>query len=794
MLAASTLAAATGMGASSSVVVTMDVASTVSMTNSCTSTAATSLGTVQPGTPALTATDSGVCRVQFESTNDSAMLRLGQRDGVDRAIQRSGGWTAGAAASSEQVLSIEAISPLVRVAVGRNGSFHRTLDGGATWTRWSGIGGIWPWFYDITSVPGSPGTCYAVGTSAALVRITNCNSGTPSFTNLTSTLVASGWPSSQTARGIAPTSSTTMVVVGNGGWVARSTDTAASFGTAFQAPGATLLTAIEPVDANTLYATGAGSTHNVFVTTTGGGTAGAWSGSATGGGTMNAIDVVDAANIYVAGAAGAVRYFNGTTWSDRHLWLWGTETALGVAAHPTAPGTVYVVSQRGQLMRSTDRGLAWSRMTTGLSEDLHDVDSLSAIDAIAGGSLHSVTRTTDGVTWTATQGNADQSSWEGIAAHPTNGQVALAAGSGGRIRRTTDGGSSWTVVSAPTQRGLYDVAFGSGSVAWAVGEDGDVVRSSDGGLTWTAQETGSNVRLWSVAAADQHRAWAVGDEGTILRTDDGGANWSVQSSGTSVSLRGVSAVDRERAVVVGRGTVRRTTDGGSSWVAASSIPSVSEALMDVSHGSTQMVVAATVYQQVWRSTDGGDTWSRITGASGDQWSISAVDEQTFFVAGAWGNVTRITTSGASSTSATISGSDHNRGIVATGRESAIVVGQHGVSGRMTPSTSANHLVNDYGAPPANWSGSGSSSMFGACLQATSAQTSPVWAVDAGGQCTGSDADPWNAVPALATKIATTGAAGAVGRVDLVWGIRTATNQAPGSYSATVVFEALAPNA
>lgn len=794
MLLASFLATAPGMGASSSVTVTFDVASSVSITNGCRSAAATAFGTVQPGTPVLTATDSSICRVQFESTNDSAMLRIGQRDGIDRAMQRAGAWTSSGSASSEYVQSVAAITSLVRVAVGRMGSFHRTVDGGATWTRWQSIAGINPWLYDITPVPGDPATCYAVGTNASLVRITNCDSGTPSFTNLTSVLVASGWPSSTSARGIAVISSSTMIVVGNGGWAAKSTDTAASFGTAFQVAGASSFSAIDPLDANTIYAAGVGSTDSVFRTTTGGGTAASWTAAGAGGSTMSAIDVVDATTVYVAGAGSIVRHFDGTSWNSRTLLGWGSETLLGVAAHPTTPGTVYVAGQRGQLMRSTDSGATWSRMTTGLSEDLLDIDALSPTDVIAVGATGAATRTTTGSDWTATAATAGVSSWEDVAAHPTNGQVAIAAGSHGRIGRTIDGGATWTVVSTPSQRGLYGVTYGSGDVAWAVGEDGDVVRSTDGGVTWSAQETGSSARLWSVAAVDERRAWAVGDSGTILRTDDGGATWTAQSSGTTVSLRGVSAVDRSRAVTVGRGTVRRTGDGGATWLAASSIPNTSQALVDVSHGSEDVLVAAGVYQRIWRSTDGGDTWAVSTSGPGDQFSISAVDEYVSFVAGPWGGVTRIDSRSATTSSGTVDGVYHNRGIVGTGRESAITVGQNGVAGRMRPSTAGTSIVNDYGASPSNWAGTGSSSMFGACLQAVGAQTSAVWSTDAGGKCTASDSDPWNAVPALATKVANTTAAGATGSVDLVWGVRTASDQAKGSYSAMVVFEALAPNA
>ena len=108
-------------------------------------------------------------------------------------------------------------------------------------------------------------------------------------------------------------------------------------------------------------------------------------------------------------------------------------------------------------------------------------------------------------------------------------------------------------------------------------------------------------------------------------------------------------------------------------------------------------------------------------------------------------------------------------------------------------------VSDYGSAPSNWAGTGSSSMFGVCLQGVSAQTTVNagggWVLDnttTPGTCTANDTDPWRAVPTAQTKVGQTGSAGQLGRVDLVWGVRMADNQKAGTYAATVLVEALAP--
>ena len=126
---------------------------------------------------------------------------------------------------------------------------------------------------------------------------------------------------------------------------------------------------------------------------------------------------------------------------------------------------------------------------------------------------------------------------------------------------------------------------------------------------------------------------------------------------------------------------------------------------------------------------------------------------------------------------------------------AYMVGAGGYIGTLSPSPAAGLQVADFASPASDWDSGGTSTMFGVCLQAVSAQTTAAWTVDAAnvaGRCQSLDTDPWYAVPATPTKIASTLTPGGLGRADLVWGFRTGSAQAPGTYRATVVFEALAP--
>src|SRR4051812_41740233 len=75
---------------------------------------------------------------------------------------------------------------------------------------------------------------------------------------------------------------------------------------------------------------------------------------------------------------------------------------------------------------------------------------------------------------------------------------------------------------------------------------------------------------------DPNRGWAVNSNGHILHTEDGGTTWQRQfSAGAAVYLRCIAFVDELRGWV---GTVSaahrlfRTTDGGASWSEATGLP------------------------------------------------------------------------------------------------------------------------------------------------------------------------------------------------------------------------------
>jgi photosystem II stability/assembly factor-like uncharacterized protein len=114
---------------------------------------------------------------------------------------------------------------------------------------------------------------------------------------------------------------------------------------------------------------------------------------------------------------------------------------------------------------------------------------------------------------------------------------------GGRIRRTTDGGNTWTFQRTPDAvdgyvRGLHFLRRGpqAGLAGWAVGSNGQLIATTDAGATWSPvgealtypagdPRAGLPVDLWDVFFQDALNGWVAGIR-ALLRTSDGGQTWT----------------------------------------------------------------------------------------------------------------------------------------------------------------------------------------------------------------------------------------------------------------------------
>jgi photosystem II stability/assembly factor-like uncharacterized protein len=261
----------------------------------------------------------------------------------------------------------------------------------------------------------------------------------------------------------------------------------------------------------------------------------------------------------------------------------------------------------------------------------------------------------------------------GIAAHPTDANTIYVSPAGGGVWKTTDGGSSWSMLTDPQptlSMGAIAIAPSNANVLYAgTGEANNspdsnfgrgILISTDAGATWTLRTGPADVfnsqRLTVskidihptdpntayAAVADRGRngpCWlqiACGSDTGIFKTTDGGANWINVTSAAGLDMVSPWSdvlIDQTVPTTVyaahgdprGKPTngVYKSTDGGTTWTLLANAPRgdstgrIAIALSKSNHlvlyvtASNPPQFFETLYT-IQRSDDGGATFTDLT--------------------------------------------------------------------------------------------------------------------------------------------------------------------------------------
>jgi photosystem II stability/assembly factor-like uncharacterized protein len=139
------------------------------------------------------------------------------------------------------------------------------------------------------------------------------------------------------------------------------------------------------------------------------------------------------------------------------------------------------------------------------------------------------------------------------------------------------------------------------------------MKTTNSGLTWTQLPNLSSGTYRCVYAADEnHILTGSQSGGNVYITTDGGNSWNVSNVGTTNEIYNMKFSNALTGYVCGSaGLVRYTTNGGVTWT-GSNVPTNSSLFSIVVEGSTVYVSGYVSTEQVYKSTDNGNTWSSIS--------------------------------------------------------------------------------------------------------------------------------------------------------------------------------------
>src|SRR5438067_10612426 len=244
---------------------------------------------------------------------------------------------------------------------------------------------------------------------------------------------------------------------------------------------------------------------------------------------------------------------------------------------------------------------------------------------------------------------------------------------GGTLYRSSDGGNTWSDVSALDGTSVFDIEFAPDGTAY-LGTQASIWKSTDGGLSWAVLNLGIGIndQVFDVALdpSDSSSLWAgIGDAfglqaENVIRSTDGGATWADRTPPHAAPLSGrgiaVDPGDSNTVIAVfggdfGGGEVWVSTDGGDSWADRSAgLPG--NPLNAVVYDGTRLLVGGGLlfgsqFVGLYESPDLGVTWTPLHDGT---WPVLVVediavdpsDAAKIFVAIDGGGVNRTTDGGA----------------------------------------------------------------------------------------------------------------------------------------------------
>jgi photosystem II stability/assembly factor-like uncharacterized protein len=286
----------------------------------------------------------------------------------------------------------------------------------------------------------------------------------------------------------------------------------------------------------------------------------------------------------------------GDSWRRVATGLWSESRVFGLTAHPNEPRTVFAGADDG-IYKSRDGGRNFERLPSPMDAmqvwkialDPSDPDII-----FAGTRPAALFRSQDG-----------GRSWQKLAAEiaeecpnvrvprvtaltvdPSDHRIVWAGIEVDGVRRSRDGGDSWTrIAGGLDDPDIHDIAVSvNGGRTVLTSTPREIFASSDAGETWQGCGVGKAFRLPYC-------------RGLALRTDDAKTLFVATGDGAAGST----------------GAIQRSQDGGHSWEALNLpvVPNSPIWAFATHPADPGRILACSHYGEIFASANGGDAWTKL---------------------------------------------------------------------------------------------------------------------------------------------------------------------------------------
>jgi photosystem II stability/assembly factor-like uncharacterized protein len=134
---------------------------------------------------------------------------------------------------------------------------------------------------------------------------------------------------------------------------------------------------------------------------------------------------------------------------------------------------------------------------------------------------------------------------------------------------------TWAAQTSGTTQTLYSVKAVNDNVVWVAGAAATVRKTTNGGTTWTDGNPNPGVingAIYAIDALDANTAWCTTSPSAtfIYRTTNGGTNWTQVFTQTGGFINGIAFIDANTGFAEGdpvgaRWSLWKSTNGGANW-------------------------------------------------------------------------------------------------------------------------------------------------------------------------------------------------------------------------------------
>ena len=210
------------------------------------------------------------------------------------------------------------------------------------------------------------------------------------------------------------------------------------------------------------------------------------------------------------------------------------------------------------------------------------------------------------------------------------------------LLETVDAGATWT--KKQTISSGNDMNFRN-TKGYIVGDNGYVLKSIDNGASWKQIAIGFSGNFNTVTIIDDNNI-VLSTSNSIIKTNDGGNTWQ------SITIPNVTVVKTAFTsslvghAVCNNGIILKTIDGGQNWYRTKDDSYTSPSgYFTVYFVNENIGFAARQHNEIYKTTDAGETWVKITGTSQAVYDFHFLDESNGFATGDHGGTYKTTDGG-----------------------------------------------------------------------------------------------------------------------------------------------------